>query len=124
MHATRTVRLVPKVRPITDQEGPEGEYSHCCTLPLNLALDEDGRSTSRPCHFTRAKTRYPLYRRLSGPTWTLWTGAGNFSPHWASISGPSRQWQVNIPAELSRRFRLVLLHLIELIKSSELDKLC
>jgi hypothetical protein len=67
MHATRTVRLVPKDHPRTDQEGPKGKYSHSCTLSLNLALDEDGCSTSRPCHFTPAKTRYPLYRRLSGP---------------------------------------------------------
>jgi len=49
-------------------EGPQGEWRYSCTLSLTSMLDGGGWSMSPPGHFTSGKdTRYPLYRRLSGP---------------------------------------------------------
>ena len=57
-----------KVLPRMGREGPEGEQRYRSTLSITLALDEDGRSTPHPSHFTPGKeTQYPLYRRLGGP---------------------------------------------------------
>ena len=48
-----------KVHPITDHEGPEGEWKYSFTLSLTSGLDGVGGQ--------RHATEYPLYRRLGGP---------------------------------------------------------
>ena len=55
-------------RPTTDHEGTDGEYRCSSTLILISALDGDGWLKSRPGRFAPgSETRYPFYRRLSGP---------------------------------------------------------
>ena len=44
-----------KVRPITGQEGPEGEQMCTSTIPSTSALDEGGWSKPRPGRFTALK---------------------------------------------------------------------
>ena len=57
-----------KGHPIPVHEDPEGEQMYSSTLPSTSTLDGGGWSTPRSGRFTpRGKTRYPLYRRLSGP---------------------------------------------------------
>jgi len=59
---------IGKGRPRTGHEVPEGEDRYNSTLSLTSTLDAGGWSTPRPGRFTPGKeTRYPFYRRLSGP---------------------------------------------------------
>jgi len=54
--------------PITDHEGPEGEYKCSPTLYLTSALDSGKWSTPMPRRFTPGKeSRYPSHWRLGGP---------------------------------------------------------
>ena len=55
-----------KVNLTTAHEGPEGKYMYCSTLSLTLALDEVGGQHHILTALPTIKTRYPLYRRLSG----------------------------------------------------------
>jgi len=43
------------------------EYRYSSTLPSTLALDEVGDQRHAPAALPPRKTRYPLYRKLSGP---------------------------------------------------------
>ena len=52
---------------------------HSSTLPLTSALEGSGCSTPRSGRFTPGKTRYPQYRRLSGPRTSL-DGYGKSRP--------------------------------------------
>jgi len=56
-----------KGHPRTDHEGPEGEKMYSFTLPSTSALDGGGGQRHAPAALLPGKTRYPLYRRLSGP---------------------------------------------------------
>jgi hypothetical protein len=58
-----------KGRPRTSHEGPEEEKRYSSTLSLTWTLARRGGWwTPRPGRFTpRKETRYPVYRRLSGP---------------------------------------------------------
>jgi len=56
-----------KDRPRTGHEGPEGEYKYSSTLSLTSALDGVDGQRHAPAALPPGKTRYPLYRRLSGP---------------------------------------------------------
>ena len=56
-----------KGHPRRGHEGPEGEYRYSCTLSLTSALDGVSGQRHAPVALPPGKTRYPLYRRLSGP---------------------------------------------------------
>jgi hypothetical protein len=56
-----------KVYSRTGLEGPEGEYRYSSTLSLTLALNGMCSHRHAPAALPPGKTRYPLYRRLSGP---------------------------------------------------------
>jgi len=61
-------KSVSKLQPRTVHEGPKGEWRYGSALSLTSTLDGGGWSTPRPDRFTSGKeTRYPRYRRLSGP---------------------------------------------------------
>jgi len=63
----RNIKEKVKLHPRTGHEGPQGEQRYSSTRPSTLVLDGGGWSEPRPGRFTpREKTRYPLYRRLSG----------------------------------------------------------
>ena len=56
-----------KFLPRRGHEGPEGEQMYSSTLSLTSALDRVGDQRHTPAALPPVKTRYPLYRRLSGP---------------------------------------------------------
>ena len=57
-----------KFQPRKGHEGPEVEQRYSSTLSLTSALDTTGSLTPRHGRFTHGKvTRYPSYRKLSGP---------------------------------------------------------
>jgi len=56
-----------KVLPITGHEEPEGEQMYSSTLPSTSALDRVGVQHHALADLPLEMTRYPLYRRLSGP---------------------------------------------------------
>jgi hypothetical protein len=57
---------VSAVRVITGHEGPEGEQRYSSTLSLTSALDGMDGKRHAAAALSPGKTRYPLYRRLSG----------------------------------------------------------
>ena len=56
-----------KVHPLTDHEGPQMEQRYSSTLSLTSVLDGVGGPGYAPAALLPGKTRFPLYRRLSGP---------------------------------------------------------
>jgi hypothetical protein len=52
---------------LTGHEVPDVEQRYSSTLSLNSALDGVGGQRHAPAALPPRKTRYPLYRRLSGP---------------------------------------------------------
>jgi len=56
-----------KVHPITGHEVSKEEKRYSSTLSLTSALDGVGSQRHAPAALSLGKTRYPLYRRLSGP---------------------------------------------------------
>jgi len=78
-----------KRRPITGHESPEVEYRYSSTLSLTSALDAVGVQRHAPTALHPAKTWYPLYRWLGGPTGPVWTGAEKSRPP-TGIRSPDR----------------------------------
>ena len=72
-------KVKDKGHPIIGNEGLEWELKYSSTLSLTSALDGVGGQRHTLVALPPGKTRYPLYRRLGGPTGPVWTGAENFS---------------------------------------------
>ena len=88
-----------RLHPFTGHEGPQGEQRYCSTLFQTFALEGPEGSGSRPGRtLPPGKTRYPLYRRLSGPQGRSGQ-VRKISPHRDSIPGPSSPQAVAIPTE-------------------------
>jgi len=70
-----------KVHTLTGHEGPEGGVEVWIYSIFNLGArwEVDGRGQA-PAALLPRKNRYPLYRRLGGPQWPVWTGAENLFP--------------------------------------------
>jgi len=58
------------------------------TLSLTSALDEGGRSTSRPGNFTHRKHPVPIVKEAVWAPRPVWMGAENLAPH--QIKSPDR----------------------------------
>ena len=92
------ISLIGRFHPFTGHEGPQGEQRYRSTLFQTSALEGDEGSASRPSStLPPGKTRYPFYRRLSGPQGRSGL-VRKISPHRDSIPGPSSP--VAIPTTL------------------------
>jgi hypothetical protein len=78
---TKHIRINKRlVGAITDHEAQRGGRG-VTTFSLTSALDRGGWLTQRPGRFNLGKeTPYPLYTRLGGAPWPVWTGAENLAP--------------------------------------------
>ena len=77
-----------KAHPVTGHEGPEGEKRYSSTLSLTSGLDEGGRSTPRPSHFTPGKDPVPIVQKDGWDPGSVWTGAENLTL--TGIQSPDR----------------------------------
>jgi hypothetical protein len=66
--------------PITGHEGPEVEQMFSSAIPSTSALVGVGGQCHAPAALPPGKTRYPLYRRMGGPTGPVCMGAENLLP--------------------------------------------
>ena len=86
-----------KDRPRTGQEGPEGEQRYSSTLSLTYALDLVG--VKRHLSAALSLGKRPGTHIIGSWVWTVWTGAGKFSP--TGIRSPDR------PARSESLYRLI-----------------
>ena len=61
-----------------------------------------GGQRHAPAALPPGKTRYPLYRRLGGPTGPVWTGGENLVYHRDAIPGPSSPQRGKVTGLLQR----------------------
>ena len=97
----QSVKGKGKAHPRTGHEGPEGEWRYSSILSLTSALCGVGGQRQAPAALPPGKTRYPLYRRLSGPQ-DRSGRVRKISPPPGFDPGPSSPQRVAIPTELSR----------------------
>jgi hypothetical protein len=86
LEANRYVKSKGKVRPITGQEDPKGDYIYCSTLSLTSALDGSGWLTPRPGLFTPGRDPVPIVQEAGWAPGPIWTVAENLAP--AGILSP------------------------------------
>ena len=84
--------------PTRVHKGPGGSRSYSSTHSSTSPLDGVGGQRHAPAALPPGKTRYPLYRRLGGPPWPVWTGAKTLAP--TGIRSPDR------PARSESLYRL------------------
>jgi hypothetical protein len=90
---TSVIRVKVKVKvKVTLEEATKtqkGSRGIASSLSLTSGLDGVVGQRHAPAGLTPGKTRYPLYRRLGGDPWSVWTGVENLAPP-TGIRSPDR----------------------------------